>query len=260
MWAAAALAATAELRDRGGAFVVAPVRADDGEPLVRANEDFAVALYPFVDGQSYQWGEFSSPEHRRGVLDLVVAVHAAPEAVRRLALADDFGVAHRDELEIALDEPGADCGPYAERASALVRENAGTIRRLLAGYDELVARVEPGRAVLTHGEPHPGNTMRADGRWLLIDWETVLVAPPERDLWGLAAADGSVLDAYAEATGVRPLPAMLELYRLRWDLSDVAVGLSRFRCHHTGDADDHESWVILHRLVNHLATTGWTAG
>ena len=38
--------------------------------------------------------------------------------------------------------------------------------------------------VVTHGEPHAGNVMRrSDGRHLLVDWDTVAVAPPERDLW-----------------------------------------------------------------------------
>ena len=52
----ASLAAARALRDEGCAFVVAPVPALDGEPLVRANHRFTVALYPFVDGQSFEWG------------------------------------------------------------------------------------------------------------------------------------------------------------------------------------------------------------
>ncbi|WP_432843998.1 phosphotransferase family protein [Dactylosporangium sp. CA-092794] len=41
---------------------------------------------------------------------------------------------------------------------------------------------DPPGLVLTHGEPHPGNTMRTGGGWLLIDWDTALLAAPERDL------------------------------------------------------------------------------
>jgi hypothetical protein len=99
----ASLAAATELRDSGAAFVVAPVRAGDGEPLVRVNDRFGVAVYPFLDGQSFDWGEFSSPEHRLGVLGLVATVHTAPAAASRHALADDFAVPHRDALEAAFD-------------------------------------------------------------------------------------------------------------------------------------------------------------
>ena len=55
--------------------------------------------------------------------------------------------------------------------------------------------------------------LTADG-WLLIDSDTALVAPPERDLWSLDTGDGTILDAYASATGVTPLPSLLNLYRL----------------------------------------------
>lgn len=94
--------------------------------------------------------------------------------------------------------------------------------------------------------------MRAADGWRLIDWETALVAPPERDLWNLDPGDGSVLGAYARATGVTPLPSMLELYRIRWDLADIAVDVGRFRRPHTGTADDEKSWDILSRLLAHL--------
>jgi len=252
----AALAAAGDLRDSGAGFVVAPVPTDGGAPLARPHDRFGVALYPFVDGRSFTWGEFSTPEHRRAVLDLVVAVHTAPAVARRRAMVDGFWIPHRDELEAALaGDPVDDCGPYARAAAALLTENAAPIRGLIARYDELAVRggSEPSRAVLTHGEPHPGNTMWTADGWLLIDWDTALVAPPERDLWSLDPGDGSVIDAYATATGVRPLSPMLELYRIRWDLADLAVDVGRFRRRHTGNADDDESWNILRRLVVHLS-------
>jgi len=257
----ASLAAARDLRACGASFVLAPVPARDGEPLARADDRFAVALYPFVDGQSFEWGEFSGPAHRRAVLDLVTAVHTAPAAARRHALADDFAIPHRDELVAALRGGGlragddADCGPYARPAALLVAEHAAALRRLIARYDELVpqGRARPSRAVLTHGEPHPGNTMLTSGGWLLIDWDTVAVAPPERDLWSLDPGDGSILAAYAGATGVTPLPPMLELYRIRWDLSDIASGVSRFRRRHLGSPDDEEEWDLLRALLAGIA-------
>ncbi|XTZ15179.1 phosphotransferase family protein [Micromonospora echinospora] len=169
---------------------------------------------------------------------------------------DDLAVAHRDALDDALRAgPVPDCGPYARPVGELLAAHAAPIRRLLDRYDTLAAgaRADGDRAVLTHGEPHPGNTMRDRDGWLLIDWETALVAPPERDLWNLDPGDGSVLDAYADATGVRPRPALLELYRLQWDLKDLAVDVDRFRRPHTGSADDDASWEILRGLIRHLA-------
>ena len=249
----AALATALALRDCGAGFVVAPVRTAAGEPLALAGGGMGVALYPYVDGQSFTWGDFSTPAHRRAVLDLILSLHAAPAAARRHALADDFAVPHRDELELACARGGTDGarGPYAAPAAALLAENAAKIRRLLGHYDRLVddAGRQPGRTVLTHGEPHPGNTMLTPQGWVLIDWDTALLAPPERDLWSLDPGDGSVTAAYAEATGTPPLPQLLELYRIRWDIADIAADVSRFRAPHEGSPDDEKCWELLCSLI-----------
>jgi aminoglycoside phosphotransferase (APT) family kinase protein len=249
----AALAAAMDLRECGAAFVVAPVPARDGEPLARVSSRFGVAVYPFASGQSFDWAEFSSPAHRLAVLDMLAATHTAPPAARRRAQADDFRVPHRDEMDAACqpgDDP-PDRGPYSRPAARLVQQHAAPLQRLLARYDHLVAtaRTHSLRTVLTHGEPHPGNTMLAPGGWLLIDWDTALAAPPERDLWSLDPGDGSILEAYAGLTGVTPQPLMLDLYRLRWDIADIAADVSRFRRTHTGTEEDAKSFGFLSSLV-----------
>jgi spectinomycin phosphotransferase/16S rRNA (guanine(1405)-N(7))-methyltransferase len=256
-----ALEAAMDLRACGAAFVVAPVPVRDGEPLTRVNDRFGVAVYPFADGQSFDGGKFSSPAHRLSVLGLLVGTHTAPPAASRRALADDFAVPYRDELEAACAPAGevADCGPYARPVSLLARQHAAPLQRLLARYDALVlaARAQDARMVLTHGEPHPGNTMLTAGGWVLIDWDTALVAPPERDLWDLDPGDGSILDAYAQATGTSPRPSLLDLYRLRWDLADIAADVSRFRRPHTGSIDDDQSWELLSSLVKRVSAASW---
>jgi len=145
-------------------------------------------------------------------------------------------------------------GPYASQTSSLLVANADRITRLLARYDDLVEqnRRQPGRRVLTHGEPHPGNTMLTPRGWVLIDWDTVRIAPPERDLWMLDPGDGSTIGAYENETGTTVQPTLLELYRIRWDLADIAVFVSRFRARHSGNSDDEKSWDVLASLVERL--------
>ena len=254
----AALATALELRDRGAAFVIAPVRTLTGEPLVLTDQRMGVALYPYVDGQSFCWGDFPTPEHRRGVLDMVIALHTAPAGARRHARAEDFAVPHWDELELELarDQNGAgrERGPFASLVAGLLAEHAARIRRLLARYDDLVseARRHPGRMVLTHGEPHPGNTMLTPGGWVLIDWDTVLLAPPERDLCNLDAGDGAIIGGYEDATGTTLLPPLLELYRIRWDVADIAADVSRLLRPHSGSLDDEKSWAGLCSIIGRL--------
>src|SRR5215203_4668449 len=135
-------------------------------------------------------------------------------------------------------------GPYALEVAGLISRHAAAIRSALGRYDDLVTNAlsAPSRAVLTHGEPHPGNTMRTVDGWVLIDWDTARVAPPERDLWSLDPGDGTMHAAYAERTGTALRPALLELYRRRWDLADVAVDVARLRRAHEGTAEDAKTF------------------
>jgi Phosphotransferase enzyme family len=254
-----ALGVAIELRACGREFVVAPVASHAGEPVVLAADQFAVAVYPYVAGRSFEWGEFSSREHRQAVLELVVAVHQAPEPVRGLALADSYGVPKRDELEAVLDsthDQAAEAGPYARPMRRLLAESGSGIRAALHRYDRLVSQASgvPARCVLTHGEPHAGNTMVTDDGWRLIDWDRTLVAPPERDLWMLDPGDGSALALYAAATGVEPVPAVLKLYQARWDLTDVALEVSRFLWPHKGTDEDDKAWQILVNLAGQIGS------
>lgn len=249
----AALATAQRLRRTGLDFVVAPVPTADGEPLVRVGERFAIALYPFIAGESFEWGAFPSSEHRRAVVDLLVRLHTAPAEAAADATFDDFSIPHRDELEAALapSRHVVEWGPYTRRAAELLAANAGPVCGLLDRYDGLVrtVRSHAPRLVPTHGEPHPGNTLRGADGWLLIDWDTALLAPPERDLWRPALEDESLLAAYAAATGTEPLPAALELYRLRWDLADLAAYADQFAGPHTDGRNEAAAWGYMRNLM-----------
>ncbi len=200
----AALTTAVDLQTAGCDFVIAPIRTFTGAPLIHQGR-FALALFPNVTGETYDFGEFATLEHRHGVARLVAALHSVPRSTAPAVLADDFAIPRRDELESSLVNGRAfpESGPYARRVASLLAENASTIRRALAGYDSCCAEVKtsdwPQRAVLTHGEPHAGNTIRTERGWVLVDWDTVFLALPERDLWSLDPGDASVLRIYGEA-------------------------------------------------------------
>ena len=106
--------------------------------------------------------------------------------------------------------------------------------------------------VVTHGEIHPGNVMVTSKGWVVVDWDTVLVAPPERDLWRLAQGGGSVLRAYADATGTAPNEWLVDLYGLRWDLAEIASFAAEFRKPHEDTEDSRKALDILHSVVGRL--------
>ncbi|MBA3490026.1 MAG: aminoglycoside phosphotransferase family protein [Longispora sp.] len=126
-----------------------------------------------------------------------------------------------------LDRPWTG-GPYGEPARALLSAHARHVEQLLIEFDRLVDRVQHTAAdwVVTHGEPHPGNLLRTPTGLRLLDWDTVQIAPPERDLWMLTRAFATMLgenpadnsdDAfsrYTKATGRTVTPTGLTLYPL----------------------------------------------
>ena len=244
-----ALRTARAIYEAGALFVVAPVRTADGDVVRRIGETYAIAVYPYVDGRSRQFGDTWPAADGRVLLTLIAAVHAAPAHACRSALADDFGLPGGDALIHALDDLAIrwDTGPYGEPARQLLAAHAVELGRLLERRDQLAAeaRRRPDRMVPTHGEPHPGNFIQVGSRWMLVDWDTVLIAPPERDLWLLDPGDGSIPDAYRQATGRVVMPSMLDLYRLTWELSDLASCVARFRQGHADTAEDRKDWEIL---------------
>lgn len=250
-----ALDAARGLREHGATFALAPLSTAGDEPVARLDDRYTAALFPRVDGESFEFGRYRDEQHRDAVLEMVVAVHTAPAAVRDRAIAE-AGVPHRDALEAALDGTGpAGSGPYAQRAAQLFEAHADAVRGLLDRHDALAAGVDPLRSVLTHGEPHAGNTMRTADGWRLLDWDTARVAPPERDLWHLG--DG-VLAAYEKATGVAPRPDLLELYRLRWQIADLAMEADRFGRPHAGTEDDATAFAVVEQLLSSTRLHGTT--
>lgn len=255
----AALSTARAAEDAGADFVVAPVPTLGGDAVQRITDRFALALYPHVDGRTYDWGEYGSASDRTAILDLLVTLHASPGRVTRRALVDDFVIPHGDELERARDELGTpwDAGPYSEPARELLARHRERVERLLARHDQLVeeTRRRPGQMVLTHGEPHLANAIRTETGWVLVDWDTTLIAPPERDLWFLEPGDGSVVTAYEEATGQSVSPSLLELYRVSWNLAEIAIYTALFRQTHTDTRDTAEAWKGLHEYLTRASLT-----
>ncbi|NYI04777.1 phosphotransferase [Allostreptomyces psammosilenae] len=239
-----AMDTAAALRDRPGLdFVVAPLRDAGGRTLRRLGDRHGVSVFPYLDGSPGDFGQALTPAERGAVVELLARLHrAAPPASVPLARP---AVPARAGLEAALDELGAPWhgGPFAEPARALLSEHAAGLRRRLDEFDRRIRELADGgrEPVVTHGEPHPGNLLRLGGHHLLVDWDTVGLAVPERDLWMVAAGPDD-LERYADAGGRRPDPSALALYRLRWDLDDTAVYLASFRTPHGRTPDTEQAW------------------
>jgi spectinomycin phosphotransferase len=72
----AALNVAAQARDAGLAFVVAPVRTDDGELLRALSTRYALALYPYVKGRSGQFHDRLRTAEAVELTGMLVSLHS----------------------------------------------------------------------------------------------------------------------------------------------------------------------------------------
>jgi spectinomycin phosphotransferase/16S rRNA (guanine(1405)-N(7))-methyltransferase len=172
----AALNTAHDLHHRCGLeFVVAP-RPGINQELLAITGRYAIALYPYLERIT------DAPAEPRQILSMITALHAATPLVDTVATVDDLTIPDRWALEAVLADasPGSGRGPFSADFATLVREHGLPIRAALNQHDAMASTLGPRRAtwVITHGEPKPNNTMITAAGPVLVDWDTVQLAPP----------------------------------------------------------------------------------
>jgi spectinomycin phosphotransferase len=237
-------------------FVVAPVAGRNGEVVYRLCNRFAVSVFPFLVGRSHPFGVYPDLGLADRAMDMIVRLHLSTPVVREGAPGHVPGYTGRGDLRAFL----GDCespwsgGPFSESARLAFAGHVAELAELTAGFDDLVATTSVARAttVITHGEPHPANLMSVEGRVVLIDWDTVALAPPERDICLVAQTPGPGFERYEQATGHEVNLSVVSLYRLRWYLDDLACAVRMFRHPHQADADTRRWWDGLSPRLDQL--------
>jgi spectinomycin phosphotransferase len=190
---------------------------------------------------------------------MLAELHRATPAVASVARTVGLEVPGRGHIEAALRETAQTWsgGPFSEPAREAFAVRASDVAELLALADRLAAGVAArgARSVLTHGEPHSANVMRTDTGHVLVDWDTVALAPPERDLWMVVGDSAAEAALYAEATGRQVDDVAVSFFRLTWDLKDLAEWLNVLRSPHRETEDTVNTYEGLTNLVALLGQT-----
>jgi spectinomycin phosphotransferase len=240
----AAMTVASELRYEAGLeFVVAPVPSLQGSPVVQVAARYTLAVFPYLDGSTGRtMSEFTDTE-RDQVIDMLAVLHRTRAPTR--ARPSQMALPRRNVLEAALGELDMPWhgGPFAESARFLLIQSAAKIQQMLATFDHLTMQVETApEQVITHGEPHSGNILRAESGLMLIDWDTAALGPPERDLWHVVTDAGAQTRRYTEATGQPVDQSALEFYRIRWALDDISSFAGQLRDSHQRTAHTEHIW------------------
>jgi hypothetical protein len=169
-------------RDAGLEFVRAPVQHVNGG-LLQMSGRYAIAVYPYLDVVA----ETTEDHAADRVVDLIIALHAATPAVEQIAAVDDFALPGRWSVQHLLDASHVDppTGPYAASFHDLIADHRRILSEALLEYDRMASLMTADHTgwVITHGEPKINNILITSNGPVVIDWDTVRLAPPTRDLW-----------------------------------------------------------------------------
>jgi spectinomycin phosphotransferase len=242
-----------DLRASGRSFVVAPTATREGVAAVRVDDRHSLAVFDHVEGEPQEWGRPVPLATLLELVEILAALHTtAPQT--SAPLSRSFVVPGRAVFEEALGDLHRpwQAGPLSDVVRRELVEHVDTIWHWLDQLDRFAsgAAIATADLVLTHGEPHPGNLIRHDGGLRLVDWDTVALAPRERDLWMIAEADPSAIEAYRKLAGRAPDPEALTAYRLLWTLADLASFTAQLRAEHHRSVDNERALVAAQRILS----------
>jgi spectinomycin phosphotransferase len=196
----------------GLGFVVASLPAESGRFTVPFAGG-ALSATPWVDG--------AAPADSSPAVALVEQLHRVvpPAGLPRWQPLVPASLA--TDIDAAASRPWTK-GPHGEEARGLLLRARDRVAAWCARYHALAAAARSRRWVATHGEPHERNVMLTVDGPKLVDWESLKLAPPERDL---------------RVLGLPGKRDMMELFDLEWRLDEVAQYSEWFSSAH-GDTDD----------------------
>jgi spectinomycin phosphotransferase len=241
---AAAYAGAIELAARGLEFVLAPALASSGDVLLPV-ADGALSCTPWVDAEVVADGPLiDAATAAQNIADLTrLHTLARPEQIPRWKplIAPDLDV----RLSRVVAEPWQ-TGPYGESSRAVIAHSLTDVHAWTERYLQLAAEAVDRGWVLTHGETHTANQIRTADGIRFVDWESLKLAPRERDLSTLVQA------GYGDQLGADR--AMVELFDLEWRLSEIDAYATWFAAPHTGTTDDR---VAYRGLQGELDRSPW---
>jgi len=194
---------------------------------------YSLALYDFIEGES-GFERPLAPQELTRLGRTVRRMHDAelPRDVSSFLPTEVWSDRWRLALDRHLAAREKPHTPTGEQLREILDSEAATIRQLIDRSHALAARLSA-RAlpyVPCHGDLHGGNVLGAPDGVRLIDWDTAILAPRERDLMFVGGGIGGVwssaadVEAFYEGYGtIEPDPAALAYYRTDRIVEDIAV-------------------------------------
>jgi spectinomycin phosphotransferase len=233
------LVAPRYFHDQGVPHVVAPLPTNAGALWVGVN-DFALSLYPFIDGRMGADVGLSE-QHWRALGATLKQIHNDPltPELKQIIPREAFIPNRRSvmtDLEAAIARQ-AFASPQERELAAFWRSRRDEIHRLVGRADALGSHLRQVSAplVLCHADLHTWNVLLdTAGQLWLVDWDETILALKERDLMFVVGGIGRDLVSlretacFLEGYGDTVIdPIALTYYRYAWAVQDMAAYAER---------------------------------
>jgi spectinomycin phosphotransferase len=260
------------LGGQGMGTIIAPIPTRERDLWARVDR-FTMILYPFVEGQN----GFDAHVSDRHWIELGVALkrmHTAvvPPSLRQRIPQETFASHWRDRVKTfqarVEDTPFAD--PVAARLAAFMQTKRDLIHDLVGRAERLARALQtrPLVYVLCHADIHAANILVGSNDGLyIVDWDTLVLAPKERDLMFVGAGLGIGDTAQQQAlfyqgygqTGIDPMA--LAYYRYERIIQDIAAFCEQLLLTDEGGADREQAlgYVVSSFLPNHVVERAYTS-
>ncbi len=211
--------------------ILTPVIIRGDELWVRWKER-VVIVYPFLEGNTIMKGGLPADATHDIWTDIgrtVAAIHSTelPDHVARFLPVESYS-RHQERFNRVLDIRFDDCSDEAEmELLKVVNNQREELEHVLKRTRELAAYVRNANMqnVICHADLHEDNLfLTTDGKWMILDWDGVMLAPRERDLMFIDPENRLPFYAgYEAVTGkVECDPVLLSYYRFEWVVQEVA--------------------------------------
>ena len=199
-------------------------------------DDFALSLYPFIDGRTGTETGLSEL-HWRALGTTLKQIHASqltPD-LERIVRRESYVPSRRNvigDMEAAIAKQDLS-NPAERELAAFWRARWDEIRTLYQRADALGRRLRQAFPpyVLCHADLHTWNVLLdTAGKMWIVDWDETVLAPKERDLMFIVGGIGRDLVSPHETAcffegygGTTIEPLALVYYRYAWAVQDMAA-------------------------------------
>jgi spectinomycin phosphotransferase len=246
------------LYEQGITEIIVPLATQTGQ-LSAPLDDFNLILYLFVEGRNgYEVAMTDQQWVKLGAAFRKLHDAVLPSTLKGSLQRETYSPQWREAVKSYLARVQTDVfdDPISAKTADLLREQRDVLLDLVARTERIVAYLQDAadEFVLCHADIHAGNVLITADDFYIVDWDTAILAPQERDLmyvgaglfgnWRTPEQEVELFYAgYGEMVDVNPVA--LAYYRYERIIQDIAAYCDEILQSDQGDEDREQGLQYL---------------